>query len=105
MGSFGESHYNGLWISANQRLSRGLQFNASYTLSKSTDFNSLSSQGVVVQDSFNLADSEGPSDYDARHRFVINAIYELPFTGNWLQGRVASRGSSCRRRPAIRSTS
>ncbi len=85
VGSFGESHYHGLWISANQRLSRGLQFNASYTLSKSTDYNSLSSQGVVVQDSFNLADSEGPSDFDARHRFVINAIYELPFTGNWLK--------------------
>ena len=86
VGSFGESRYHGLWISANQRLSRGLQFNAFWdTLSKSTDFNSLSSQGVVVQDSFNLADSEGPSDFDARHRFVINAIYELPFTGNWLK--------------------
>ena len=24
----------------------------------------------------------GPSDYDARHRFVINTIYQLPFSGN-----------------------
>lgn len=80
--SLGISHYNGLWISANQRLHHGLQLNASYTLSKSTDYNSLNSQGIVVQDSYNLADSEGPSDFDARHRFVINAIYELPFKGN-----------------------
>jgi hypothetical protein len=84
--SLGESHYNGLWISANQRPLRGLQFNASYTLSKSVDFNSLSSgtpaPGFVEQNSFDLAESEGPSDYDVRHRFVINAIYDLPFIGN-----------------------
>jgi hypothetical protein len=36
----------------------------------------------VAQDSTNIADSYGPSDYDVRHRFVINAIYELPFKGN-----------------------
>jgi len=83
--SFGRSHYNGLWVSANERPLRGLQFNTSYTLSKSVDYNSLSSLGnpfFVQQNSFDLADSEGPSDYDVRHRFVINAIYDLPFTGN-----------------------
>ena len=84
IGSLGVSHYKGLWVSANQRPMRGLQFNASYTLSKSTDYNSLNSQGVVVQNSLDVADSEGLSDFDARHRFVINAIYELPFKGNRL---------------------
>src|SRR5262249_22478822 len=34
------------------------------------------------QDSNNIADSYGPSDFDVRHRFVINAIYDLPFTRN-----------------------
>jgi Carboxypeptidase regulatory-like domain/TonB dependent receptor len=80
--STANSSYNALWISANKRLSRGLQFNASYTWSKSLDYNSLNSQGVVVQDSYNLRGDRGLSDYDARHRFVINAIYELPFRGN-----------------------
>jgi len=47
--STGASSYNALWLTANQRLARGLQFNASYTFSKSLDYNSLSSQGVVVQ--------------------------------------------------------
>lgn len=80
----GNSSYNALWVSANKRLSRGFQFNASYTLSKSIDYNSQSSQGVTVQDSNNLRGDRGLSDYDARHRFVINAIYELPFRGNKL---------------------
>ena len=80
--SLGWSHYKGLWLTANERPIRGLQFNASYTLAKSTDTNSLSTAIIVVQDSNNIADSEGPSDFDVRHRFVINAIYELPFKGN-----------------------
>ena len=80
--SLGWSNYKGLWLTANQRPTKGLQFNASYTLSRSTDTNSLSTGAIVVQDSNNIADSEGPSDFDVRHRFVINAIYELPFKGN-----------------------
>jgi len=82
--SMGWSNYKGLWLTANERPFKGLQFNTSYTLSKSTDTNSLSTAAIVVQDSNNIADSEGPSDFDVRHRFVINAIYELPFKGNRL---------------------
>jgi len=80
--SIGISRYKGLWLSVSQRMHKGLQLNASYTLSKSTDYNSLNSQGVVAQNSYDIADSLGPSDFDARHRFVINAIYELPFHAN-----------------------
>jgi outer membrane receptor protein involved in Fe transport len=78
----GNSSYNALWVTANKRLSRGFQFNTSYTFSKSIDYNSLNSQGVVVQDSYNLAGSRGLSDFDARHRFVFSGIYEAPFHGN-----------------------
>jgi hypothetical protein len=78
----GNSSYNALWLTATKRLSRGFQFNASYTFSKSLDYNSLNSQGVIVQDSYNLRGSRGLSDFDARHRFVISGIYELPFRGN-----------------------
>jgi hypothetical protein len=78
------SSYNALWVTATKRLSHGLQFNASYTFSKSIDYNSQSSQGVTVQDSYNLRGDRGLSDYDARHRFVISSIYELPFRGNRL---------------------
>jgi hypothetical protein len=82
--SAGNSSYNALWLTATKRLSRGVQFNASYTFSKSIDYNSLNSQGVVVQDSYNIRNSRGLSDYDARHRFVISGLYELPFKGNQL---------------------
>jgi len=81
----GNSSYNALWLTGTKRLSRGLQFNASYTFSKSIDYNSLNSQGVVIQDSYNLRDSRGLSDFDARHRFVISGLYELPFRGNQLK--------------------
>ena len=38
----------------------------------------------MAQNSYDLAGSRGLSDFDARHRFVISAIYELPFRGNRL---------------------
>jgi outer membrane receptor protein involved in Fe transport len=80
----GNSSYNALWLTAEKRLSRGLQFNTSYTFSKSIDYNSQSSQGVTVQDSYNLRGDRGLSDFDARHRFVLSGLYELPFHGNQL---------------------
>jgi hypothetical protein len=80
----GNSSYNALWVTVNQEMTQGLQFNASYTLSKSLDYNSLSSAGVVVQDSNNLRGDRGLSDFDARHRFVLRSIYELPFKRNRL---------------------
>jgi hypothetical protein len=93
--SLGWSHYKGLWITANRRLSKGLQVAASYTLSKSTDSNSYDNAGGnngtatnnngSLQDSTNLAGSEGPSDFDVRHRFSLNASYDLPFHGNRLK--------------------
>ena len=82
--STGNSSYNAMWLTATKRLSRGIQFDTSYTFSKSIDYNSLNSQGVVVQDSYNLRGSRGLSDFDARHRFVISGLYELPFKGNKL---------------------
>ncbi|HET6976614.1 MAG TPA: carboxypeptidase regulatory-like domain-containing protein [Pyrinomonadaceae bacterium] len=78
----GNSNYNALWVTATKRMGKGLQFNASYTFSKSIDYNSQSSQGVTVQDSYNLLGDRGLSDFDVRHRFVISGLYELPFKGN-----------------------
>jgi hypothetical protein len=78
------SSYNALWLSATKRFTRGFQMNTSYTWSKSLDYNSLSTQGVVVQNSYDLRGDRGPSDYDARHRLVLSTIYELPFRGRRL---------------------
>ena len=85
--SGGNSSYNALWSNLAKRFSSGLQFSASYTWSKSIDYNSLSSPPQVVsfQDSYNVRNDRGLSDYDARHRFVATAIWELPFRGNRLK--------------------
>jgi hypothetical protein len=82
--SAGNSSYNALWLSATRRLVSGLQFNAAYTWSKSLDYNSFSTSGIVGQDSYNLRGDRGLSDFDVRHRFVFSGIYDLPFEGNQL---------------------
>src|SRR4029079_1243499 len=76
--SSGNSSYNALWVTANRRLTNNLQFDASYTWSKSLDYSSFSSGGIVAQDSYDLVGSRGLSDFDSRHRFVVSAIYVLP---------------------------
>jgi hypothetical protein len=82
--SSSNSTYNALWVTANKRLSHSLQFNTSYTWSHSIDDASRTNEGLVVQDSTNIFNSRGSSDFDVRHRFVANAIYDLPFKGNRL---------------------
>jgi hypothetical protein len=87
--SLGWSDYKGLWVTANHRMTRGLQLSGSYTLSKSTDSNSYDGTGAAnngsLQDSTNIANSEGPSDFDVRHRVAVNLSYDLPFHGNRLK--------------------
>src|SRR5262249_58553268 len=85
--STGFSSYKALWASATKRLSDGLVFDVSYTLSKSLDTNSLNSSGFAVQNGYDIPHEYGLSDFDARHRFVANAIYQLPSAGlGWLSG-------------------
>ena len=79
--STGNSNYNALWANAKKQFAHGLSFNVSYTWSKSLDYNSLSSQGVV-QNSYNVRGDRGLSDFDVRHRVVGSALYELPFHSN-----------------------
>ncbi len=82
--SSANSIYHAAWVTANKRLAHGLQFNASYTYSHSIDNNSRNAEGIVSQDSTNIGGERGSSDFDVRHRFTINSIYDLPFKGNRL---------------------
>jgi hypothetical protein len=84
--STGNSSYNALWVSASRRLASGFHINASYTWSKSLDYNSLSSMGAVVENAYNLRADRGLSDFDARQRFVASVLYDLPFVGNRFVG-------------------
>jgi hypothetical protein len=81
--STGNSNYNALWATVNKHFSRGLQFLASYTYSKSLDYNSLSTaESLILQNAYNPRGDYGPSEFDTRHRFVLSGFYELPFKAN-----------------------
>ncbi|HEV3469216.1 MAG TPA: carboxypeptidase-like regulatory domain-containing protein [Pyrinomonadaceae bacterium] len=101
--SDGESVYHGAQFSLTKRLSRGLQFGAAYTWSKSIDTSSsdpgstagsgkpdVPNSGFVVQgDQRRLSENRAVSDFDRTHRFSLNFLYELPSFGSasrWLTG-------------------
>ncbi len=67
------SIYHSLQVTLTKRLSRGLQFDGSYTWAKNLD------DGMDHQDTYNLAASRSLTTIDIAHRFVIGYIYELPF--------------------------
>ena len=80
-----DSWYHGLILRGEKRYSHGLVFSGNYTFSKSLDTNggSLSNfsdqSNGAPQFSGNIAAEKGRSSFDARHRFVFNAVYDLPF--------------------------
>jgi len=78
--SVSNSNYNGMWLTANKRLSKGLTVSTTYTFSKSIDDNSVSSSNPQVQNFYNIAAERALSDFDARHRFTLTGVYLLPFT-------------------------
>jgi hypothetical protein len=73
------SSSNQLQVTVDKRMSHGLQFRAAYTLSKTIDMNSgfraRSSEETNPNDP---AFDRGLADFDARHRLVISAIWQLP---------------------------
>lgn len=71
------SLYNSLQLNWSRRFKAGLQFGASYTYSKSMD--NGSNQRDVVPDTYDISMLWGPSEFDVRHIFVANYLYQLPF--------------------------
>jgi hypothetical protein len=76
--STGFSRYDGAAFGITKRLSDGLQFDASYTLSEARDTNSLNSLSFAVQNSYDIPGQYGLADFDARHRFVLSTSYAVP---------------------------
>lgn len=83
----GTSEYNSLQVSLNKRMSHGIQFLAAYTLSHSIDDTSgfESSGGAAgfglfrAPNPYQLESSfRGDSSFDARNRFVVSAVWEIP---------------------------
>ena len=81
--STGASWYNALLIGLNKRFSHGLQFQASYTFSKSlSTVTSGTTNGAQAQGTpGNQTDPHsryGPDDFIRPHRLIVNYSYELP---------------------------
>lgn len=83
-GSEGVSNYNSLQVQLKKRLTHGLMFQAAYTWSHSIDDTSgYEGSGAApgstrTTNPFNFALDRGDSNFDARHRFVVNYTYDLP---------------------------
>jgi len=97
MESEGSSWYNGLEASLTRRLSRGLQFLASYTFSKTldtdgADINSTSSGNALTLGDQNSARQRwGRPNFDRTHRLVVSETWTLPGPSRGLQ-RTLLRG-------------
>ena len=82
--TIGNATYNGLQLMFHKRLGQGLNFQAAYTWSHAIDDSNdpLVAPGGdrnIARDSFDLHEDRGSSDYDLRHRLIVNFLYELPF--------------------------
>jgi hypothetical protein len=76
------SNYHSLQTSVNRRFSRGLLLGVNYTWSKALGTQSQDLPGVTGFGAPNNIDNRranyGPLDFDLRHNFSANFVYELP---------------------------
>jgi hypothetical protein len=78
------SHYNGLQLTADKRLGHGVQVQANYTWSRCMDtvsnggFLPFAAGAILSPLPGELGRQYGPCDYDVRHNFTAQYVYELP---------------------------
>ena len=90
-----KSEYNALFVTANRRLTRGLQVNSSYTFSKWMSNNDASlGEGGTGQSSqrpqsmFDYAAEWSRSQFDRPHRLAVSYIWEIPGPRTGILGQV-----------------
>lgn len=78
------SSYHALQTKLDKRVGHGLSFGAAYTFAKSIDGASVfygsgaNATTIFPQDNYNTRAEKGLSDFDIRHRFVANYVYQIP---------------------------
>jgi hypothetical protein len=82
--NIGTSHYDAVQVSVRRNQSRGLSYLASYTLAWAKDdvpslYPGGPSRGAPVFNQNDLSGDYGYADSDARNRFTLAGIWELPF--------------------------
>jgi hypothetical protein len=74
------SLYSSLQVSYNKRFGHGFMGGFAYTLSRAWDDGSA--QRDIIPDTYYAHNLWGQADFDVRHIFIANYIYELPFFKN-----------------------
>jgi hypothetical protein len=98
------SSYHAAQASLSHRYAVGFAFNVSYWYSKSIDYLSgmnlnltsaqaLAGENDLAQNPFDLKAERGLSLFDARHRFVASALWELPLGRNRVSAVAAPMAS------------
>jgi hypothetical protein len=78
------SHYNGLQLTADKRLGHGIQVQMNYTWSRCMDtvsnggFLPFAAGAILSPLPGELGRQYGPCDYDVRHNFTAQYVYQLP---------------------------
>jgi len=84
----GTSNYNALQVQLNRRYTRGFQYGVAYTWSKTFDYANDDSSDINLGRPYK-AFNYGPSDFDQKHIFTINYIYDVPsLSRHWNNGFV-----------------
>jgi len=83
----GIANFSGLQSSLTKAFAKGWLLQAQYLYGNSISDNAGSGEGGQIQDVACRACDRGPSDYDIRHSFTANGVYQLPFARNrWYGG-------------------
>jgi hypothetical protein len=79
------THYHAWQNSLRKRFSNGFLFNVHYTWANNMSYlaGDISTDQDGPQEANDIASNKGPTPFDIRHRFVTDAIYELPFARIW----------------------
>jgi hypothetical protein len=78
----GSQIYNSFTAEVQRRFSRGLSFQAAWTWAKNltdADEVGITEGGPTIEDTYNRRRERGNAQFTPRHRFVSNAIWQLPF--------------------------
>jgi hypothetical protein len=77
-----KSQYNAAVFQVNRRFTDGLQFNGSYTLAQASDTNQNSATFTQTNSPYDIFNGQydiGPSNFDIRHKVVLNGVYSPTF--------------------------
>ncbi len=80
--STGRSDYKGLQLSLNKRFSQGFMLRAGYVLGQARDDASDFTQALQPQNEYDRAAEFSRSLEDARHRFTLTGMWDLPYRSN-----------------------